>query len=135
MITDILTWAQQLDLTQGEWCMGMKELDASSRNVGVAFDTKEAIIEDLCWLQPIKNTQHINVAELEVVLRWVNLKLKWQGTVLRMNTDSLCMFNWVTKAMSEIHIQWWLETLTSLAKEYKILIDIALVRSDQNQAD
>ena len=47
-----------------------------------------AIIKDTCWLQPIKNTQHINMAELDAVLRGVNLTLKWQAMVLQMNTGS-----------------------------------------------
>ena len=79
MITDTLPKAQKLGSAWGEWCMDTKELDmwmdANSLAVGVALDAKGAIIEDACWLRPIKNIQDINVAELDAVLRGVNLAL------------------------------------------------------------
>ena len=39
-------------------------------------NTKGAIIKDASWLQPIKNTQHISMVELDTILRGVNLTLK-----------------------------------------------------------
>ena len=76
----------------------------------------------------------------------INLMLKWQVTVLYLNTDSHCMYHWVinaligklqlnSKATSEMLIQWRLETLIFLVNEYDLSINIALVKSHQNQAD
>lgn len=49
----------------GEWYMDTRELDVwvdpSSLAVGVVLYTDGTITEDACWLQPIKDTQHINV--------------------------------------------------------------------------
>ena len=114
--------------------------------VGAAHYAKGTIIEKSCWLRPIKNIKHLNMVELNDEVRGINHMLKWQVTILHVNTDSICMYHWVTngltgnswlntKAASEMLIKWWLETPTSLLKEYNILVDIALVRSDQNQAD
>ena len=55
-----------------------------------------------------------------------------------LNTDSLCVYHWVTDALtgkswlntksaSEMLIQWWLEALNSLVKECDLLVTIALV--------
>lgn len=49
-------------------------VDVSSLAVKVAFYTDCAIIEDSCCLRPI-------VAELDAVLRGVNLALKWWAMV------------------------------------------------------
>ena len=83
--------------------MNMKELHvwvhASVLAVGVSLDANGTIIEDACWLQLIKNTQHINMVELDAILRGINLTLKKQVTVLYLNTDSLCIHHWVTNAL------------------------------------
>ena len=47
----------------------------------------------------ISDTQQINVAELDAMLREINLELKWQAMVLDVNTDSLCVYHWVTNAL------------------------------------
>ena len=141
---------EQLDPAHEEWCMDLKELNVwvymSLLAVGEALNAKGAIIKDACWLRPIKSTQYIKIAELDAMLRGINLTLKWQVMVLQVNTDSFFVYHWMTnaltekpqlntKATSEMFMRWWLETLTSLVKEYNFSEDIALVKSDQNWAD
>ena len=38
-------------------------VDASSVATGVALETNSTVIEDTCWLRPINDAQHINLAE------------------------------------------------------------------------
>ena len=62
-----------------------------------------------------------------------------------MYTDSLCMYHWMinvltsksqlnTKATSEILTRQLLDILTSLIEVYNLSVNVALVKSDQNQA-
>ena len=95
-ITDTLAGAQQLYPAHEEWCMDTMD----TKELDMWVDAKGAIIKDAYWLWLIKNTQHINMSELDVVLRRVNLMLKWQATILHMNTDSLCLYSWTTNALT-----------------------------------
>ena len=49
------------------WC------DASSLATGVALELDGKRIEDSCWLRKEDDSAHINVAELEAVLKGINL--------------------------------------------------------------
>ena len=50
-------------------------VDESSIATGMALETNGTVIEDACWLHPINNTQHINLAELDTALKGTNLAL------------------------------------------------------------
>ena len=54
----------------GDWCVTGEEInswvDASSLVMGVVLENHGAIVEDACWLRPINDAQHINLAELDV---------------------------------------------------------------------
>ena len=52
------------------WC------DASSLALGVALEVQGSIVEDAAWLRKSTDCAHINVAELDAVLKGVNLALK-----------------------------------------------------------
>lgn len=66
---------------------------------GKVYYTNGVIIEDSCWLRPIKNTQHMNVAELDTVLRGVDIVPKSLAMVLHVKTDFLCMYHWLTDVL------------------------------------
>ena len=121
-------------------------MDASSVATGVALETNGTVIEDVCWLRPINDTQHINLAELYAALKGTNLALQWEATVLHLVTDSACVHRWIsdtltgkarvnTRAAGEMLGWRRLGTLQSLAKEYGLTIDVKLVKSCQNRAD
>ena len=89
---------------------------------------------------------HINLAELDAVLRGINLALHWKASVIHLRTDSACVHRWIsdtlsgkarvrTKAASEMLIRRRLSTLQELAAEYRLTIDVALVKSLVNRAD
>ena len=73
MISETVDSVQWDDPAHGDWCIGGQELnvwvDASSLVIGVALERHDAVLEDACWLWPENDAQHINLAELDVVLR------------------------------------------------------------------
>ena len=87
---------------------------------------------------------HINLAELEAVLKGINQALQLGGVKkLHMLTDSLCTYHWVldtltgkarvhTKVASEILIRKRLSIIRKLANEYEMSIDVSLVTSNCN---
>ena len=95
ILAETLTRVREADPVGGNWCMDSKEItvwvDASSIATGVALETNGTVIEDACWLRPINNAQHINLAELDAALKGTNLALQWEATVLHLVTDSACV--------------------------------------------
>ena len=98
------------------------------------------MLEDACWLFPEADAQHISLAELDAVLKGINLALQWQGKVLHVKPDSVCMYHWIsdtligkvsvhTRAASEMHIRRQLSTLKEIVKKYTLTVDVTLVPS------
>ena len=96
------------------------------------------MLEDVCWLRPEADGQHINLAELDAALKDINLALLWQGKVLHVKMDSVCVYHWIsdsgkarvrTKAANEMLIRRRLSTLKELVKEYALTVDVTLVPS------
>ena len=56
------------------WCLWC---DASDLAYGVALESDGSIIEDGCWLRPPEDKRHINLAELEAVIKGLSLAAKW----------------------------------------------------------
>ena len=150
MLDEIVMRSSQTDPARGDWCADGQEVtvwvDASSLATGVAIEYAGAIIEDASWLRPVHADKHINLAELDAVLRGVNLALHWKASVIHLRTDSACVHRWIsdtlsgkarvrTKAASEMLIRRRLSTLQELAAEYRLIIDVALVKSQVNRAD
>ena len=84
----------------------------------------------------------INLAELDAILKGINLSLQWQGKLLHVKTDSVCVYYWIsdtltvcTKAASEMLIRRRLSTLKEIVKEYALTVDVTLVPSTRNIAD
>ena len=68
-------------------------VDASSLAIGVLLEKNGAAIEDACWLQLTNDAAHINLAELDAVMKGINLALQWKVRKLRIHTDSLCVYH------------------------------------------
>ena len=64
------------------WC------DASALAMGILLEINGAIVEDAAWLWKKDDFNHINVTELEAVLKGINLALKWNLTEVELKTDS-----------------------------------------------
>ena len=95
MLDEIVMRSSQTDPARGDWCADGQEVtvwvDASSLAIGVAIEYDGAIIEDASWLRPVHADKHINLAELDAVLRGINLALHWKASVIHLRTDSACM--------------------------------------------
>ena len=94
VLSDIIAQMAQKDPAQGDWSVDGREvtvwIDASSLATGVVVESGESLIEEACWLQPLREDKHINLAELDAMLR-INLALQWKATVLHLKTDSACV--------------------------------------------
>ena len=149
MIADILNRVRENDPARGRWEVNSKEatvwVDASSLAFGASVEVGGHIIEDASWLRP-ENSSHINIAELDALIKGVNLALCWGLEELHLKTDSLTVYHWIsdalsrkarlkTKAVSEMLIRRRIGIFQDIVNEYKLKVDIALVPSSANLAD
>ena len=77
------------------WC------DASSLAIGVMLEMNGCVVEDAAWLRKKDDYSHINVAELEVVLKGINLALKWELKTIELKTDSATVNGWMNTVITE----------------------------------
>ncbi|KFD56667.1 LOW QUALITY PROTEIN: hypothetical protein M513_02343 [Trichuris suis] len=120
-------------------------VDASALATGVAVEVNGSIVEDAAWLRP-DDAYHINMAELDAVIKGLNLALSWQMKKIELMTDSVTVHRWIsdglsgrtrlrTKAASEMLIRRRVGIVLSLVKECDLDLSITLVRSAFNKAD
>uniref|UniRef100_A0A5S6QVK1 RNase H type-1 domain-containing protein n=1 Tax=Trichuris muris TaxID=70415 RepID=A0A5S6QVK1_TRIMR len=118
---------------------------ASTLAIGIAVEVNGAIIEDASWLRP-DDCHHINLAELDAVIRGLNVALSWQLRDIEVMTDSTTVCRWLdeglsgksrlkTKAASEMLIRRRIATVTALVEEYDLKLTVTLVESAENRAD
>ena len=93
----------------------------------------------------MNDAAYFNLAELDGILKGINLALQGRVKKLHMRTDSLYVYHWVsdsltrkarvrTKTASEILIR-RLGTIKKLADGYELSMDVNLVTSNCNLAD
>ena len=86
------------------------------------------------------------MAELDAMIKGVNMALEWQMKILHLRTDSLTVFHWISdalsgkarlrnKASSEMLIRRRVGTFKALLDEYGLTVDVKFVRSENNRAD
>ena len=134
MIKEVLIRVRKEDPARGRWCVDGQPLsvwvDASSLATGVSLVYDGAVVEDAYWLRPAKDSQHINLAELNTIIKGVNLAILWKTISLHLFTDSACVHKWIsdtltgksmvrTKAAREMLIRQRLDTI-KLVKEYAL---------------
>lgn len=129
-----------LNAEEGEvWC------DASSLAIGAVVRVGQDIIEDGSWLRK-DDGNHINVAELEAVIKGMNMGVKWSLRKISVYTDSATVYGWVRSAiedgkrpkvngLGEMLVRRRLGMIAELIEAYGLLLDIKLVRSCENIAD
>ena len=146
-LEEIVLRSSQNDPVHGDWCANDQEVtvwvDVSSLATRVAIEYDGTIIEDASWLRLVHADKHINLAELDAMLRGVNLALHWRASVIHLWTDSACVHWWISDTLSrkarvwtqvalEMLIRWRLSMLHELVAEYGLTIDVALVKSHAN---
>ena len=77
------------------WC------DASQIAYGVALERKNQIIEDGAWLRKADDGTHINLAELNVVIKGVNPAMKWGAGDITIFTDSAAVYSWLSSLLKK----------------------------------
>lgn len=79
MITEHIARICHNDPACSKWhidrCILEVGVDAIFLATGVLLELGGAVIEDACWLHPVKGAQHINLAEFDAILEGVNLVL------------------------------------------------------------
>lgn len=120
--------------------------DASSIATGIALMIGGKMVEDACWLRKPSDHSHINLAELEAVVRGVNLACSWGITQFKIITDSKTVHGWLknvidedsrvrTSALSDMLIRRRLGLLRDLITECSLDLTVSLVPSAENKAD
>lgn len=137
------------DPAKGRWEVTNDEatvwVDASSLALGVVLEVDGNIVEDACWLRQNQDA-HINMAELDAVLKGVNLAVAWKITSINLMTDSSSVYHWLsdavsgkarlkTKASGELLIRRRVSTFQSIVKEYDLTVSVHRVSSADNRAD
>lgn len=149
MLAETLDRVKNCDPAQGRWDVAGDEatlwVDASSLAVGAVLEVNGEVIEDACWLRRDECT-HINLAELDAVVKGLNLALSWKMKNIALVTDSQTVFHWLndmlsgkarlkTKAASEMLIRRRLEIVRTIIQEYGLCIKVKFVSSLENRAD
>ena len=75
-------------------------VDASSLALGIVIEVDGHVVEDASWLRSEDSSSHINMAELDAVIKGVNAALAWKLKTLHVRTDSLMVYHWVLNALS-----------------------------------
>lgn len=120
--------------------------DASSIAIGVCVEVSGRVVEDASWLRKADDAAHINLAELEAVLKGVDLASKWEAKEIEIITDSAAVHSWLKsivskdkkiqyRGMGEILLRRRLGLLDNIVKECGIVLTSRLVPSAENKAD
>ena len=73
-------------------------VDASALAYGVVLEVDRHIVKDASWLRKDRVT-HINMAELDAVIKGVNLALTWRMRRLKIMTDSSTVRQWIADGL------------------------------------
>ena len=151
MIREVVEKVKLEDPVRGSWCVsgdrcGVVWCDASKIAMGVVLEVGDRVVEDAAWLRKKDDFNHINVAELEAVLKGVNMAIKWGLKEVKLRIDSATVEAWVrtilsaekrvhTKGAAEMLVKRRLGNLKELIKEFGLCIDVQLVPTEKNKAD
>lgn len=158
VLTEVIALAKELkdglktyDPAKGLWAIDISEklnlwCDASTLAIGVVLETKNGVIEDACWLRKLNDSSHINVAELEGVIRGISVAVRWKFKNINIKTDSRVVFGWLkstiegttkvkTKALSDALIRRRLDIIKQMCHELQVNISVDWIPSRLNKAD
>ena len=151
MVADVDASVRERDPVGGVWAVcddksGTVWCDASSLAVGVVLEIGGSCVEDGCWLRKADDTAHINLAELESVVRGVNLAMTWGVQNLLVCTDSATVYGWMqsmitgerrikTYGLGAVLARRRLSLIGEVVKEYAAILTVQLVKSAANKAD
>jgi len=122
------------------WC------DASGIAYGVVLESGGHTIEDRSWLRKKDDTRHINVAELESVIKALTLATEWNVRNVQLLTDSKTVVGWLHTVLSNTHrlktsglhsvlVRQRLQIIASIVDVAQMSVDVQWVPSEDNRAD
>ena len=139
------------DPVGGKWTVRVKPVlkvwtDASSIAMGVVLEESGNIIEDASWLRKKNDISHINMSELDAMMKGINMAVKWNPSCIELITDSATVFGWLksviekshniqSKAMGELLIKRRLQILEEMMQITGIPITPILIPFHKNKAD
>nr|XP_047144528.1 uncharacterized protein LOC124818085 [Hydra vulgaris] len=148
-LKELLYRVEKEDPVGEKWLVpvnGKAELycDASSIGLGVVLLIGGVVVEDAAWLRPASDTHHINISELDSILRGLNLASKWGIKELTVYSDSKSTVGWLnavlkeeyrvkTRGISQLLVQRRLNTIKEVAKDIQIAVQ--WIPSEINLAD
>ena len=150
-LSQVLERLRKNDPVRGSWSVvnngsGNVWSDASSLAFGVVLEVGGKIVEDASWLRKKDDGSHINVAELEAVIKGLNIALKWSLREITLITDSATVHSWLESALSsscrvkvgglyEMLVRRRLSVIMELRTEFNLELRTKLVKSCDNKAD
>ena len=69
--------------------------------MALLWKEKNQIIEDGAWLRKADNGTHINLAELNAVIKKVNLAMKLGAGDITIFTDSATIYSWLSSFLKK----------------------------------
>ena len=104
MMEDTVRRVKQNDPAKGRCDVVGEEatvwVDASSLALGIVSEVDGHVVQDASGLRSEDSSSHINMAELDAVIKGVDAALAWNLKTLHLRTDSLTVYHWILKALS-----------------------------------
>ena len=95
---------ERCEPASGDWAVrgdeGKVWVDASSLAIGALIQVVETTVEDATWLRKETSDIHVNMAELDAVIRGMNMALMWKLKKVTVFTNSVTVFHWVSDALT-----------------------------------
>ena len=151
IVKQISERVREKDPVHGQWTVnngtsGTVWCDASSLAIGVVLEINECVVEDASWLRKSDDAAHINLAELEAVIKGINLAIAWGLTNIVIVTDSTTVHGWISSVVSELKrvktrgigealARRRLNLVHDIITECHLEVEIRLVKSAENKAD
>ena len=146
---DLLRRVRQDDPSKGRFdVLGDEAVlwsDASSLAYGVRVEVGGEVIEDGAWLRRKDDTTHINVAELEAVIKGLGLCVSWHMKRITVKCDNQAVVYWIRamltnehirpKGMSEIIVKRRLNIIRDIINDHGLSVELNYVQSQVNKAD
>ncbi len=122
------------------WC------DASSIALGACLEVEGEIVEDAAWLRKKEDAHHINISELEAVVKGINMALSWNVRKLTIRSDSATVASWLRSAifkedplrvsgLSSALVKRRLQIISESISDYGLQTSVNHVSGRRNRAD
>jgi hypothetical protein len=150
IFNNILALVDENDPVGGVWNLDGKHgkvwCDASSLALACVFEIDVCTVEEAAWLRKRDYGGHINMAELNAVVKGVSLAAKWGLHQVEIVTDSATVVGWLhavlfdshkvkSHGISEMLVKRRLAVVKEICNEYSMEVKVTQVASSKNKAD